>query len=433
MNRLLFDRQSGSPLRPEVWEAMEPWLRSRHGDPSAVHQEGLEARDALEKSRESVAACLGAGSPEEITFTSCGTEAMNLALLGAAANAESSRRHIISTGLEHPAMAEPLRHLEKRGFTITRVQVESDGSIPVERVQELITEETFLIATHWGHHEFGTVQPIEALGKLALERGVLLALDGVAAAGYLDLKVPPGVSMLSLSTHRFGGPRGMGVLFKRRGVRLEPLLFGGSQEMGLRAGSENLPAIIGGAKALELATSELGSTRESTGKVTRVLWNTIEERVPYVKLNGPRWGNDRLPQLLHVSVEFVEGEALVLAGDFAGLALSSGHACANQSLRVSPSMQAVGLPYSLAVGSVRFSVDRNHTVEQAEAAAERFSSVVAKVRGMSEEWLAFERGERESALLPVDFLLDSEETKALRLKSRSSPDSPDRRLPDWKA
>lgn len=302
MKTIYLDHQATTPLRPEVLEAMRPYFVGSFGNASSLHRLGLEARDALEKARQQVATFIHAASLEEIFFTSGGTEVTNLAIKGAAWAGRRRGNHLVVSTTEHPAVLRSVEFLESQGFRATKVKVNEVGRIDPQTIAQAVTDETCLIAIHHANHETGVIQPVLEIADNAADRGVPLFIDATMSAGWLPVDVSQwGSALVALTPHRFYGPKGVGILYKNRRVRLTPLMHGGDQEDQLRAGTENLPAIVGAGVACEIAGRELPQRRERTGQLQEQLWNGLRSRVRYVRLNGPEPGPDRLPTLLNVS------------------------------------------------------------------------------------------------------------------------------------
>jgi cysteine desulfurase len=402
MPDICLDHQSATPLRPEVFEAMRPFLTGDgFGNPSSLHQHGLRARDAIAKAREQVAAFVGAESPEDILFTSDGSESINLAVKGVAWANQRRGRHLVASATEHPAVLESIAFLEKQGFASSLVSVDGEGRLGVESFDEALTDETVLACVHQANHDIGTIQPLEALAAICADRGVPLLLDAEAAAGWLPLQAArPGIGLLSFSPHRFGGPKGVGVLYRHRRTRLTNLIHGGIQEGGFRAGTENVAAIVGAGAACELVGPAVRARAEQAARLQRRLWEGIQARVPYVKLNGPPPGPARLGASLNVSFEFVEGEGLLLILDTQGIAVASGTSCVSKALKVSHVLKAIGADHTLAQGSVLFSLADSNTDAEIDTVLDVLPKVVEKLRGLSPLWDEFERGLIDSVIAP---------------------------------
>lgn len=393
MPTVFLDHQSSTPVSPEVFEAMRPFLDRWPGNPSSLHQHGLRARDALAQARSQFAALIKTPSPEGIIFTSGGTEAVNLAVKGAAWAAQHRGKHIVLSAIEHPAVLNSVAFLETQGFTATRVAVDKNGLLEPDAIRRAIREDTILVCVHYANHDVGTIQPIEAISAVTRDRGVALFVDAVTAGGWLPIDVEAmGASLLSLSAHRFYGPKGVGVLYRHRGTRLTSLLSGGDQEQGRRAGTENVPAIVGGGVAAELARRHLGERCAHTGRLQRRLWEGLRAAVPHLALHGPDPGPGRLSTLLNVSAEFTEGEGQMLSLDMAGIAVASGTSCVSKAVKASPVLEAMGVDRALALASVLFSLGKDNTDSEIDFTVVTYARVVDRLRSMSPHWDEFQRG-----------------------------------------
>src|SRR5436190_13628828 len=335
MRQVYLDHQAATPVAPEVFEAMKPYFGEIFGNPSSLHQHGLRAGDALAKAREHIAALINAESPDDIIFTSDGTESSNLAIKGVAYANQRKGTHLVVCETEHPAVINSIEFLEKQGFTCTRVKVDKEGVINPEDVRAALTDKTTLIAVHHVNHDIGTIEPIREIAKIANERGIPFYVDAEASAGWLPIDVQAmGVDLLSFSPHRFYGPKGVGVLYRQRRARLTSLLHGGVQEGGRRAGTENIPAIVGAGVAAEIAQREQSRRMAHTARLQARLWEGLQAAVPYLKLNGPQPGPRRLSTQLNLSAEFIEGEGLLLLLDTRGVAIASGMSCVSKALKI---------------------------------------------------------------------------------------------------
>ena len=401
MRHVYLDHQAATPVLPEVFDAMRPYFTEAFGSASSIHQHGLRARDALANARTQMARFVNAESPEEIIFTSGGTESANLAIKGIAYANQRRGNHLIVSATEHPSVLNSADFLAQHGFTVTRVPVDREGLIDPAAIHATITDQTILIAVHHANHELGTIQPIREIGALAGERGIAFFVDATASGGWLPIDVQAmGASLLSLSPHRFYGPKGAGVMYRHRRARMAGVQHGGDQEGGRRAGIENLPAIVGAGVAAEIAARELPNRREHTAKIQAHLWDTIAKNIDFVRLNGPSPGARRLPTNLNISVEFVEGEGLALMLDMNGIAVASGPACVTKSLRISPTLTAIGLPPELAKGNLLFSLGQDNTKEDIDFAVDALAKAVTKLRAMSPAWDEFQRGAVDSLIRP---------------------------------
>src|SRR4051794_15104153 len=399
VRRVYFDHASTTPLLPEALEAMLPYWRDHFAAASAMHQDGLQVRDAISRAREQVAALIHAASPEEIIFTSNGTEAANLAVKGAADAARHRGNHIIASAIEHPAVLRSLEVLEANGFKCTRLPVDPLGHIDPAQLQDALTEQTILICVHHANYDIGTVQRVEDIGRIAADRGITLFVDASQSVGWLEIDVAKsGIHLLSLSPHRFYGPKGVGALYRNRRTRINPIIHGGVQEEGRRAGTENVAGIVGTGVAAELAARERQARALHTSKMQERLWAGLRQKVPYLRLNGPLPGPQRICNQLNVSFEFVEGEGVMLMLDVRGVAVTSGTACVSKAIKPSPVLHALGLPDSLAQGAVIFSPGKDNSAEDIDYAIETTAAVVDRLRSMSPAWDEFQRGAIPSQL-----------------------------------
>jgi cysteine desulfurase len=399
---IYLDHQSATPLRPEVFAAMRPFLDGpTYGNPSSLHEQGLRARDALAQAREQVAKFVGAESPEEILFTSDGTESINLAIKGVAWGSRRPGGHFVASAVEHPAVLESIGFLEKQGFTASRVGVDACGRIDPAAWAESMTEQTILACVHHANYDIGTVQPVARLAAAAAERRVPLLVDAETSAGWLPLNVAEmGAALLAFSPHKLGGPKGVGVLYRHRRARLASLIHGGIQEGGWRAGIENVAGIVGAGLACELAGKRMAESARRVARCQQRLWEGLRTQVPYVRLNGPEPGPERVCASLNLSFEFVEGEGLMLMLDTQGIAVASGTTCVSKALKISPVLKAIGVDHTLAQGSVLFSLSDATTEAEIDAVIALLPRIVTKLRGMSPLWDEFSRGEIDSVIRP---------------------------------
>jgi len=381
MRLVYLDHAATTPTHPEVVRAMLPYFSERYGNPSSIYQAGSEVREAIREAREKVARALGAG-PEEIVFTSGGTEADNHALKGVAFRAGKERGHIITTAVEHHAVLETCHYLEKQGFEVTVLPVDSQGTVDPEEVRRAITPRTVLVSVMHANNEIGTIEPIEEISKVTREAGVCLHVDAVQTAGALDVKVDElGVDLLAVSAHKLYGPKGVGCLYVRKGTKIHPLIHGGAQEGKRRAGTENAPGIIGFGRAMELAVAEREKRNAHLVRLRDKLIRGVLERVPDSVLNGHP--TRRLPNNAHFRFRYIEGESICLNLDFLGIAASTGSACSSESLEPSHVLLALGVPHEEAHGSVRFTLGRDNTEEDVDLLLEELPGIVAKLRDMS--------------------------------------------------
>lgn len=368
---------------------MRPYFSEWFGNCSSVHSLGLQARDALAEARERFAAFIHAESADEIIFTSGGTESANLAIKGVAYASQRRGNHIIVSETEHPAVLKSVEFLESQGFSCTRIPVDSQGFVRAEAVRDAITEKTILISVHHANHDIGTIEPIRAIADVAQERGIPLFVDAIASGGWCPIDVQAlGATLLSLSPHRFYGPKGAGVLYRNRSARLQGIIQGGVQESGRRAGTENVPAVVGAGVAAKIADRELNSRMAHCANLQLALWNGLNSRLPEIRLVGPDLGGSRLPHTLNVCFAGTEGEGIALSCDLKGIAISSGPSCINKSAKISHVLTAVGVEQSLAKGSVMMSVGKDNTKEEIEHAVEVITKVVVHHRELSPTWKA---------------------------------------------
>jgi len=393
MNRIYLDNAATTPVRREVFEAMVPYLTDKYGNPSSIHSYGREARADLNRAREQVAAAIGA-APEEIIFTAGGSEADNLAIKGTALAMYGEKSHIITSAVEHHAVLHSVESLKRLGFSVTILPVDSEGMVDPEDVKRAITPETCLISIMYANNEVGTIQPIEEISRIAREAGVLFHTDAVQAVGHMPVDVKSlGVDMLSLSGHKFYGPKGVGALYARRGVRLAPLIDGGAQERKRRAGTENMAGIVGIGMAIELAVSEMDEVSAKEERLRDKLIDGLTQRIPDVRLNGHR--RLRLPNNVNMSFLYVEGESLLLNLDMEGIAASSGSACTSGSLAPSHVLMAMGIPHEVAHGSVRMTLGRYTEDADVERVLDVMPRIVEKLRAMSPIYVKTECGIKE--------------------------------------
>lgn len=393
MNRIYLDNAATTPVRREVFEAMVPYLTDKYGNPSSIHSYGREARADLNRAREQVAAAIGA-APEEIIFTAGGSEADNLAIKGTALAMYGEKSHIITSAVEHHAVLHSVESLKRLGFSVTILPVDSEGMVDPEDVKRAITPETCLISIMYANNEVGTIQPIEEISRIAREAGVLFHTDAVQAVGHMPVDVKSlGVDMLSLSGHKFYGPKGVGALYARRGVRLAPLIDGGAQERKRRAGTENMAGIVGMGMAIELAVSEMDEVSAKEERLRDKLMEGLTQRIPDVRLNGHR--RLRLPNNVNMSFLYVEGESLLLNLDMEGIAASSGSACTSGSLAPSHVLMAMGIPHEVAHGSVRMTLGRYTEDADVERVLDVMPRIVEKLRAMSPIYVKTECGIKE--------------------------------------
>ena len=377
---IYMDHNATTPMAPEVLEAMVPWLREGYGNPSSIYRLAQEAREAVETARERVADLLGA-DPSEIYFTSGGTEANNWAIKGVAWAAKEKGTHIITSKIEHHSVLNVCRYLEGLGFRVTWADVDRYGLVDIDQISNSITDQTILISIMFANNEVGTIEPVEEIARLAKERGIPFHTDAVQVVGKLPLNVGElGVDLLSLSGHKFYGPKGIGALYIRKGTKLHPFHHGGEHERGMRAGTENVPGIVGLGKACQMAQEGIEDEERVKGLRDR-LWEGLSSRIDDILLNGHP--ERRLAGTLNLCVKYVEGESMLLNLDMEGIAASSGSACTSGSLEPSHVLTAMGIPPEVAHGSLRFSLGRETTEEEVEKVIEVLPPIVERLRAIS--------------------------------------------------
>lgn len=393
MTTIYVDNAATTKTSRTAIEAMLPYMDKIYGNPSSLHSVGQAAADALRKAREEAAEVLGC-EPNEITFTSGGSEADNQALVSAAAiGARKGKKHIISTAFEHHAILHTLKKLEKEGFEVTLLDVHENGMVSAQQVANAIREDTCLVSVMYANNEIGSIQPIAEIGAVCKEKGVIFHTDAVQAVGHVHINVKEeNIDMLSLSAHKFHGPKGVGLLYARKGVRLTNIIEGGAQERGKRAGTENIPGIVGMVAALKEANANIDANAE---KVSALRDRLIEglEKIPHSALNGDR--TKRLPGNVSFCFEGIEGESLLLLLDAKGICASSGSACTSGSLDPSHVLLAIGRPHEVAHGSLRLTLSEENTQEEVDYIIEETTKVVKYLRDLSPVWKELLSGERK--------------------------------------
>ena len=380
---IYLDHLTTTPPLPEVFDAMQPWLREGFGTPTSLHKLSLETRDAIDEARQRLAKLLNAAAPEEIIFTSSGTEAINHAVKGTALANRRFGSHIVTTGIEHPAVLGSIAWLERQGFSSTQVGVDDQGRIDSGALAQAMTEETILVSLHHANHDLGTVQSITDVAELTGARSIPLFVDATASGGWLPIDVQQlGVDLMALAPHRFYGPKGVGVLYKNRRARVEKLLHGGMQENEFRAGTENVAAIAGSGVAAEHAKAALAQGAAHAAKLQVRRLKGIRQAVEGVHLNGPEPDDGRLPHQLNLSTEGVEGEGQALMLDMQGVAIAAGAACTTRSMRLPPALLAIGRDADLAKGTTLWGIGRDTTEAEIDLAGEAFAVVTARLRSM---------------------------------------------------
>lgn len=381
MRKVYLDNAATTALSPKVLEKMMPYLTDIYGNASSPHSFGQTARIGVEHAREQVARAINA-DPSEIVFTGCGTESDNTVLFGVAERYAKKGDHIITTNVEHHAILHSCAALEKKGIKVTYLPVDKDGLVTPGQVRDAITDKTILVSVMFANNEVGTIMPIPEIAAVCHEKGVLFHTDAVQAAGHIPIDVKAmGIDMLSISGHKFHGPKGVGVLYERKGIRLPSYIIGGEQEKGRRAGTENVAGIVGLGEALELAVTNMSETSARMTRMRDRLIEGIEATIPEVKLNGHR--TKRLPNNVNFSIKYIEGESILLMLDMAGIAASSGSACTSGSLDPSHVLLALGLTHEVAHGSVRMTLGDNTTDEDIDYVLETLPKVAHRLRAMS--------------------------------------------------
>ena len=381
MRKVYLDNAATTALSPKVLEKMMPYLTDIYGNASSPHSFGQTARIGVEHAREQVARAINA-DPSEIVFTGCGTESDNTVLFGVAERYAKKGDHIITTNVEHHAILHSCAALEKKGIKVTYLPVDKDGLVTPEQVRDAITNKTILVSVMFANNEVGTIMPIPEIAAVCHEKGVLFHTDAVQAAGHIPIDVKAmGIDMLSISGHKFHGPKGVGVLYERKGIRLPSYIIGGEQEKGRRAGTEIVAGIVGLVEALELAVTNMSETSARMTRMRDRLIEGIEATIPEVKLNGHR--TKRLPNNVNFSIKYIEGESILLMLDMAGIAASSGSACTSGSLDPSHVLLALGLTHEVAHGSVRLTLGDDTTDEDIDYVLETLPKVAHRLRAMS--------------------------------------------------
>ena len=381
MKRIYLDNAATTPTDPRVVQAMLPYFTEVYGNPSSLHAFGQGAKHAVEEARRIVAVFIGA-KPEEVIFTSGGTESNNFTIKGVALAMREKGNHIITSKIEHHAVLEPCHFLEKQGFKVTIIPVDEYGLVDPADVKKAITGKTILISIMHANNEIGTIEPIAEIGKLARSKGVYFHADAVQTLGHLPINVDElNIDILSASGHKLYGPKGVGILYVRKGVRMLPFMHGGDHEQGRRASTHNVPGIVGFGKAVELAEEEMGKEIEKLTFLRDKLIKGIFNKVEFTRLNGH--STRRLPNNVNVSISYVEGESMLLNLDMEGIACSTGSACTSSSLEPSHVLSAIGLSHELAHGSLRFSLGRQTSEDDIDYVLGVMPGIVGKLRSMS--------------------------------------------------
>lgn len=385
MKQVYLDNNATTPIDEEVFKAMEPFIKDNWGNPSSIHFAGRGPREAIDNAREQVAKFLNCDT-SEVVFTSSGSEGDNMAIKGIAFSKAAKKKgnHIITTRVEHPAVLATIKYLEKEGFDVTYLNVDKDGLLSIKELEDAITDKTILISVMYANNDTGVIFPIKEIGAIARKNKIVFHTDAVQASGKLPLDVKDlNVDLLTISAHKVYGPKGVGALYVRKGVRVTPLIHGGHHERNRRAGTENTSGIVGFGRAVEIAASKM----EPENKRLSALRDKIEEalmELPYVSRNGHK--DKRLPNTSNLSFEYIEGEGLLLSMDMVGIAASSGSACTSGSLESSHVLLAMGVPVEISHGSLRFSLGRFTTEEDVDYLIEQMPAIVNRIRSMSPIW-----------------------------------------------
>ena len=388
---IYLDHAATTYVKPQVFEVMKPYFVEQYGNASSIYSIGRDNRKAIEEARAKIARAVGAAETSEIYFTGSGSEADNWAIKGTVEAFQKKGRHVITSAIEHPAVMETCEYLKKTGCEVTFLPVNDEGFVSPADVEKAIRPDTVLVTIMFANNEIGTVQPIAEIGAVCRKAGVLFHTDAVQAAGNVPIDVKAlNVDLMSVSGHKFYGPKGTGFLYIRKGVKIATLIHGGHQERGRRAGTENVPGIVGLAAALELAVDSLDAYREKVSALRDKALNAILDKIPHVKLNGPR--EQRLPGNLNISFRFIEGESLLLMLDMKGIKASSGSACTSGSLDPSHVLLAIGLSHEIAHGSLRLSFGEHNTEEEVDFLVNCLIETVERLRSMSPLYEDFVKG-----------------------------------------
>jgi len=382
MRHVYMDYTAGMPVDPRVLEAMLPYLSQQYGNPSSLHSWGNEARKALEEARTKIAALIGAKRNEEIFFTSGGTESNNLAIKGVAYRNKDRGNLIVTTTIEHMSVMNTCKSLMKEGFNVAYVSVDKYGVVDVPDLEKAITDKTILVSVMYANGEIGTIQPIKEIGEIVHSKGALLHVDAVAASGQVPINVEnENIDLMSISSNDMYGPRGVGALYVKTGTRIQPIIHGGGQERGLRSGTENIPAIMGMGKAVEITKAEMKTEGERLSRLRDKLIKGLLERIPSSFLNGHPV--QRLPNNANVRFSYIEGESLILSLDMLGVACSSGSACTSKTLEPSHVLIAIGLKHEEAHGSLLFTLGKQNTKEDVDYVVDALPDIVKRLRAIS--------------------------------------------------
>ncbi len=383
MKTLYLDNNATTQVAPEVLEVMTPYFHDLYGNPSSAHSFGGRIASVIQDAREKVAALLGA-QPEEILFTSCGSECDNSAILSAM-RTETGKNHILTSRVEHPAIKSLCNYLSGKGVRITEVSVDREGRLDMDQYRESLSPDTAIVSLMWANNETGVIFPVEEAARLAREKGILFHTDAVQAVGKIPIDLKnQGINMLSLSGHKLHAPKGVGVLYVRKGTKFAPFIIGGHQEKGRRGGTENTASIIGLGKACELAVQQMEEGNTRVKSLRDKLERELLQKVPNSRVNGVV--SERLPNTTNISFEFVEGEAILLHMDEYGICASSGSACTSGSLQPSHVLRAMGVPFTMAHGSIRFSLSIYNTEEEIDFVIEKIPPIIENLRSFSPFW-----------------------------------------------
>jgi len=382
MRRVYMDHAAGMPVDPRVLEAMKPYFENTYGNPSSLHSFAQEARKGLESAREKIASLINAERSEEIVFTSCATESNNWAIRGVAARNQDRGKHIITTSIEHMSVMNVCKYLTKQGFKTSFLPVDKYGIVDLEALKKELTDEILLVSVMYANGEIGTIEPIKDVSEIVHSKNAYLHVDATAAVGQVPVDVQnESIDLLTLSSNDMYGPNGVGALYIKKGTRVEPLIYGGGQERGLRSGTENLPGIVGMGKAAELAKAEMGEEGKRLSKLRDKFIKRLLNKIPYSFLNGHP--SKRLPNNVAVRFSFIEGESMLLNLDMAGVAASSGSACTAKTLEPSHVLRAIGLKHEEAHGSLLFTLGRQNSEEDVDYVVGLLPDIVKRLRTMS--------------------------------------------------
>jgi cysteine desulfurase len=383
MKTIYVDNNATTRVAPEVVEEMSPYFSELYGNPSSMHFFGGQVQTKVEEARERVSGLIGA-RPQEIIFTSCGTESDNTAIMSAL-ESNPEKRHVVTTRVEHPAVKNLVGQLKREGYLVTELPVDRDGLLSMDEVSQVITEDTAIVSVMWANNETGVLFPVEEIANVAKSRGAIFHTDAVQAVGKIPVNVAESqIDMLSLSGHKLHAPKGIGVIYVRRGTRFSPYIIGGHQEEGRRGGTENVPYIIGMGKACELAANHLDDMQVRVKGLRDKLENGLLEKIPNSLVNGDR--QQRLPNTSSISFEYVEGESILLKLSDNGICASSGSACTSGSLEPSHVLRAMGVPFTAAHGSIRFSLSSYNTEEEIDFILKVMPPIIEKLRAISPFW-----------------------------------------------